>query len=283
MHSTPRQRGQLDLRFARRGDRTTAVRSHAVAPLQCSRLRYDDPEDATLANLSLIHLGGILDGDHYELAIDLEDAARARVVGAAATMVHPRLAYGATQHIRLCAGAASRFCWWPGALILNAGAQIAQQITLDLAADADLEWLDIIVPGRLARGERDAFVSFESQLTLAVAGRCRVVDRLVLRPMQRPPARRGVLGTTPVLGTLLLVGPRRHAAAIAPLLTDATVSIGCTDLPGGGGVLVRCAGASLSRVLGALERVCAAARHGARDGPPSGHQGSGGPIQLNGL
>jgi urease accessory protein len=261
MHSTPRQHGRLDLCFAHRVDRTTAVRSHAAAPLQCSRLRYDDPEDAALANLSLIHLGGILDGDHYELAIELQDAARARVVGAAATMVHPRLAYGATQQIRLRAGAASQFCWWPGALILNAGAQITQQVTLDLAADADLEWLDVVVPGRLARGERDAFVSFESQLTLTVAGRRRALDRLVLQPGQRSPARRGVLGATPVLGTLLLVGPRRHAATIAPLLPDATVSIGCTDLPGGGGVLVRCAGASLSRVLGALECVCLAARH----------------------
>jgi urease accessory protein len=260
MDSAPRQRGRLDLCFAYRGNRTTAVRSHAVAPLQCSRLRYDDPGDATRANLSLIHLGGVLDGDHYDLAIDLEPAARARVVGAAATMVHPRLDHGATQQIRLHAGAASQFCWWPGALILNAGAQITQQLTLDLAADADLEWLDVVVPGRLARGERDAFMAFESQLTVVVAGRCRVVDRLVLRPGQRPPAHRGVLGTTPVLGTLLLVGPRRDPATIAPLLPDGTVSIGCTGLPGGGGVLVRCAGPSLSSVLGALEHVCLAAR-----------------------
>jgi len=80
-----RQEGRLDLLLERAGTTTRPVRCAVQPPLQLSRARYDHPARPDEPALTLVHLGGILAGDHYDLRIALGDGAGARVTTAAAT------------------------------------------------------------------------------------------------------------------------------------------------------------------------------------------------------
>src|SRR3954471_23875671 len=94
-----RQEGRLDLLLERAGAITRPVRCAVQPPLQLSRARYDDPTRPDDPALTLIHLGGILAGDHYNLSITLGDAAGARLTTAAATQVYRMPQGEATQAI----------------------------------------------------------------------------------------------------------------------------------------------------------------------------------------
>src|SRR5438045_6935103 len=121
-----RQEGRLDLLLERAGAITRPVRCAVQPPLQLSRARYDDPARPNDPALTLVHLGGILAGDHYDLQIALGEGAGARVTTAAATQVYRMPQGAATQAIQLQLGAGSRFEWLPEPTILFGGARFSQ-------------------------------------------------------------------------------------------------------------------------------------------------------------
>jgi urease accessory protein UreH len=104
-----RQEGRLDLLLERDGAVTRPVRCAVQPPLQLSRARYDAPARPDEPALTLVHLGGILAGDHYDLRIALGDAAGACVTTAAATQVYRMPQGQATQALQIQLGAGSRF------------------------------------------------------------------------------------------------------------------------------------------------------------------------------
>src|SRR6476659_10256571 len=102
--SSARQEGRLDLLLERDGALTRPVRCAVQPPLQLSRARYDDSARPNDPALTLVHLGGILAGVHYDLRIALGDGAGARVITAAATQVYRMPQGEATQAIQLKLG-----------------------------------------------------------------------------------------------------------------------------------------------------------------------------------
>ena len=133
-----RQEGRLDLLLERASALTRPVRCAVQPPLQLSRARYDDPTRPDEPALTLVHLGGILAGDHYDLRIALGDSAGARVTTAAATQVYRMPQGEATQSIQLQLGAGSRLEWLPEPTILFGGARFTQTTNITLGAGARL-------------------------------------------------------------------------------------------------------------------------------------------------
>src|SRR5215208_2513234 len=113
-----RQEGRLDLLLERDGAATRPVRCAVQPPLQLSRARYDDPARPHDPAFTLVHLGGILAGDHYDLRSALGAGAGARVTTAAATQVYRMPQGEATQTIQLDLGADSWLEWLPEPTIL---------------------------------------------------------------------------------------------------------------------------------------------------------------------
>ncbi len=242
--------GQIDLLLAHDGETTRLHRGMAVPPLQLSRIRYDDPDHPGRANLTMLHLGGILAGDHNHIQVELGAGAEATISGAAATQVYAMPAGAATQEIRLRLGVGSRLRWLPEPLILFADACFRQELRVDLAPEARLVLLDVVVPGRLARGEVFQFTRFESLLEIYdQAGTCLAAERARIEPRHADPSITGVFGTTPVLGSLYLLGDSLHAETLCVRAAQLCGGDGgATVLPNNCGVLIRTLGTSASAV-----------------------------------
>lgn len=243
---------QLDLLLAPGGGATRLYRSLAVPPLQLSRLRYDDPAHPGRANLTMVHLGGILAGDRSRINVEVGPGAEAAIVGAAATQVYCMPAGEASQEVRLRLGPGSRLIWLPQPLIMFAGAHFRLDQRVELAPGARLAMLDVFVPGRLAHGERFQFARFESQLEVCdQAGACLSAERARIEPGRFDPATAGLFGATPVLGSLYLLGDGIDAEAICARAAQLGAG-GAAVLPNGCGVLVRALGHGASEVRGRL-------------------------------
>jgi urease accessory protein len=258
-----RQEGRLDLLLERDGTVTRPVRCAVQPPLQLSRARYDDPAQPDEPALTLIHLGGILAGDHYDLRIVLGDHAGARVTTAAATQVYRMPQGQATQAIQLQLGIGSRLEWLPEPTILFSGARFTQTTSVTLGTGARLALLDVLVPGRLARGEVYQFERYAARLEARdTAGHLLLAERALLEPRRHDLTAPGLLGVTPVLGSLYILGDHvdaeRDCARVARRadgLSGLSIDVGTAVLPNGCGMLVRALGTTASHVHAALLKV----------------------------
>lgn len=246
--------GALDIAFIRdRDGRTRPKRALAQPPLQLSRVRYDDPQRPEMAVHTLLMLGGILAGDQHSLHVELAEQTTARMVMAAATQVLSMPHGCAKQSLTLHLHAGSIFEWLAEPTILFADAAFEQHTTIVLGHDARLTFLDILVPGRLARGEVHAYRSYQSSLEIYDEHENLLVcERSNLAPSRRTTAVPGVLGQAPVVGSLFLLGHSLPEAQLAAKMHGPTTLIGVTTLPNQAGILVRTLGHSASEVRARL-------------------------------
>lgn len=245
------QRGSLDLCLARGGETTQATRAEAHPPLQLSRVRHEAASPHTAA-LTLIHLGGVLAGDCYDMHVVLEEHAAAHITTAAATQIYRMPQDHAEQRLYLRLHANSSLEWLPEPTILFGGSDFRQHVRIDVAPNARLAFLDVLVPGRLARGEWFVFRRYESRLEIfGFNGRLLVAERFALAPDETTLATPGVLPAEPVVGSLFVVGETVDTErAIA--FCAGRANLGATALPNRAGMLVRAVGANGSAVRAAL-------------------------------
>lgn len=252
--STDLGRGQIELALALRDGVTRPLRCLAAPPLQLSRARYDSPRHPGRAVFTALQLGGVLAGDHYSVCVTVEEGAEATIVGGAATQVLQMVTGEASQTLTLRAAAGARLLWLPEPLILFGGAAYSQQTRVELAPGALVVLLDVLTPGRLARGERFRFRRYETRVAIHDAGgRLLAAERASLEPARHTMAAPGLFGQLPVLGSLFLLGDRLDADGLAATLQgDLGASGGAGALPGGAGVVARLMGDSPSVVRATL-------------------------------
>jgi urease accessory protein len=242
--------GKLDLALELLEGSTRPRRTEARPPLQLSRARYDLAGRPETVAFTLVHLGGILDGDRYDLSVQLGPDASAQITTAAATQVYRMPHDDARQDMMLRLAAGSHLAWLPEPLILFAGARFTQTTRVELAPGARLGLLDVLVPGRLARGEVGQFERYESRLEVcAPDGRCLVAEHALLEPRRRPIMAPGMLGRTPVLGSLYILDAAIDAERWCAWVNQCDdPGLGATILPNDCGLLIRALGEAPSAV-----------------------------------
>jgi urease accessory protein len=248
------QHSRLDLLLERVGGITRPARCAAQPPLQLSRARYDDGARPDQVTLTLLHLGGVLAGDRYDLRVALGAGAAARVITAAAAQVYRMPHEQAAQRIQLELGPHSRLEWLPEPTILFGGARFTQATSVTLGPGARLALLDVLAPGRLARGEAYAFERYAMRLDIYSATGCLLAaERALLEPSRRHMAAPGMFGDTPVVGSLYILGQGvdvERGCALVARCGDGR--LGAAPLPNECGLLVRALGHAPSQVRGAL-------------------------------
>jgi urease accessory protein len=252
------QESRLDLLLEHIGGVTRPTRCAVEPPLQLSRARYDDAARPEQVTLTLLHLGGVLDGDRYDLRVALGAGAAARVISAAATQIYRMPHDQATQCIQLELGPRSRLEWLPEPTILFGGARFTQATSVTLGPGARLALLDVLAPGRLARGETYAFERYAMRLDIYdAAGRLLAAERALLEPSRRAMAIPGMFGDTPVVGSLYILGDHIDAERGCALVAQrGEGALGAAPLPNNCGLLVRALGRAPSQVRDALLNLC---------------------------
>lgn len=164
-------------------------------------------EDGT-AEVTIQAVGpGLFPGERLTAAVTVAAGASLVVRGQGATKLYPSPSgEPAVSTTRLEVAAGGRLRWLPGELIPFRDAVLVQETIADVAVGGRLALLELLTPGRVAMGERDAYRRLELRLRVERAGRPLLIERARLEPAVRPLASPGRQGGFGCAGTLVLVG-----------------------------------------------------------------------------
>jgi urease accessory protein len=144
-----RARGAIRARFAKAGDRSCLAGLFEAGGL---RLRF--PRNAQSCEAVIVNTGGgVIGGDHAQLAFAAEAGADVTLTTQAAEKIYR--AQNIPAHIALDLAAAdnARLEWLPQETILFDGAKLNRTFTLDAQTSARVTLLEATIFGRLAMGE----------------------------------------------------------------------------------------------------------------------------------
>lgn len=224
--------GQVWLSFRRWGSRTELEHLEQQSPLRAFLPRPERAgiPTAILANTS----GGVVGGDRLDTEVELGPGAEALITTQAAEKVYRSAGASASIATRLRVADGAWLDWLPQETILFDGVRLARRLELDVAAGGQVLAGEILVFGRLARGERLTRGWLRDGWRVCYAGRPVFAD--VLRLDRPEPQLAGPfgLGGARALATLVYVGANAasHLAAARNLLADAPLGrCGTSCLP----------------------------------------------------
>lgn len=156
--------GELRLTFAQRDGSTVLTENYSRPPLQVMRAIRDSAR--CLCAYLLSPTGGVVQGDRYHMQIRVGVNAHALITTQAATRVYRMPSDCAEQVVQIDveAGAVCEFI--PDAAILFADADFRQRIEVRLHPSALLILHEVVMGGRLARGECLQFRRYANRLTV---------------------------------------------------------------------------------------------------------------------
>jgi urease accessory protein len=273
----PGKDGVLELRFAPTAGGTKLVHDYATVPFHVSgTLGHDPHPDADTVFLQS-PTGGIAQGDRHDVDIRVDGDAIAHVSTQSSEKVQSMNRNYAAAEMGLSVGPGGHLDYVPEPTILHADSRFFRDMTVDLADGATAVLGDIVVPGRLARGERFDFERYLSRVRVSGPDGLLFEDATHLAPAETDPTAPGVLGEFTVYGTLFVVAPDADTAALSDDLhaavADCEARAGASELPNGAGVGVRALGDRAETVEAALHAAWDDARRQQLDAPaPSGRK-----------
>ena len=203
-HPTGRH-GKLKLSFAKQHGRTTMTESFFRVPLQVMKPYHD--ESGCLCLYLLSPTGGIVQGDDYQIEVHLSKETHVLLTTQAATKVYGMPRHAARQHIHFHVGENALLEYLPDPTILFREANFDQRMHLFLARGAKAVVQEIIMPGRLARGEVLAFTQYRAHFEASDEKGMLLYDAFCLQPTHTPNLTSlGVLEEYPCWGGLYLLG-----------------------------------------------------------------------------
>lgn len=157
---------QLSLVFERRQERTILVRRQHYGPMVIQKILQ--PQADAAAHGVIVHPpGGIAGGDQLELSIELAGKAQVLLTTPGATKWYKSAGRLASQQVNIELAEAAQLEWLPQENIIFNGAEVSLKTDVSLAENAKLATWEIISLGRRASGERWQQGGLKQQLTVS--------------------------------------------------------------------------------------------------------------------
>ena len=196
--------GTLNLIFRKRREgRTFLASQHYRLPLQVLTPYYSDGDGTAFVYL-LNPSGGILQGDLLETDILVEKDAKAWVATPSANKFYRMDEGHATLRNRIRIEAGGVLEYMPEYNIPFSESAVEQATTFDLDEQAVLIAFDMIVPGRIEKGEEFQYTRYSSKTKIMVGGKLEAYEYALLEPGKTHPGVVGGLEERRIYGTVFL-------------------------------------------------------------------------------
>ncbi|MGC1306053.1 MAG: urease accessory protein UreD [Phormidesmis sp.] len=213
-------------------------------------------EDGTASSTNRAYLyrmntsPGLLAGDALEISLQLDKGSQLYLIDQAATKVHTMTEATAQARVsyQIDVGTDASLEFLPEPLILFAGSTLTQKTDITLHSTAGLSWGEIVLPGRLARGEVYQFRQYLSRLRVqSPDGQMWFAESMKLLGKENRFSQQALFASGAVLGTLVLVLPGaiatpQNLSALSieiEALAKGSVDLASSVLPGDRGLFIR--------------------------------------------
>jgi len=238
--------GVLDLDLALVGSATRVIRQFQQLPLYLFHPLYIDAGWPGMAFIYTLQAGeGIVQGDRYRLDLHCAPGTAVHFTTQAATKIYGMDDNFATQVVNLTACADAFVEYLPDPVLPFRNSRFYQRMLLTVDRDARAIVGEVLLPGRVARGENHAYALYYTDTEARTPdGTLLFADRLKLSPRSASPQSPGLLGSYNVLATLYVVTRSSPAGILVErlhhcLASQPEVLAGVSELPNGSGVAVR--------------------------------------------
>ncbi len=229
---------------------------YATYPFRLSgNLRLDPTDPHRVYAYIMNACPGILSGDDLRLALQVGPGASVYLTDQSATKVHSRPQGGPRAHQTwtMAVGANAYVEYVPEPVILFKSADLTQRMQVTLHPQGRLVLSEIIVPGRLARGEFYEFERFQSRLRVENPdGQLCFADNQRLVGQGQGFSHSPFLAQLPIMGNFILVVPGVELPLLAQALQtyerSPEIRVGHSTLPGCNGILVRAIATQVSLI-----------------------------------
>lgn len=222
---------------------------YTAYPLRLSptfRLDAADPDRAYIYIMSTSP--GLLGGDEWNISLQLAANTSLYLTDQASTNIHPISIAGskATINYEIEIGEGATLEFVPEPLILFKESALEQTTRIKVHPTGELFLSEIIVPGRLARGEFYDFHYYFSRLQVtSTEGELWLTDAMRLSGKLNPFKNSNLFACSPVMGNFIAVLPKTNLELLSETVEDLKAA-NCSDmlvassiLPRGKGLLIR--------------------------------------------
>lgn len=137
---------------------------------------------------------GLLAGDDYEMAWQLEANTHVFITTQGFTRVHPSRERPCRLQLRIEVAEGALLEWFPEPLMLYRDASLKAECEIDIARGGTLFFSDITCAGRVGRGEAFQFHSFSNRMRVRYDNELIFISQTILRPELYNPRRPGAWG-----------------------------------------------------------------------------------------
>lgn len=232
-----------------RAKQTVIASQYTAYPLRMSPVLRLDNKNRDHAYLYLMNTSpGLLAGDELNIKLTMAEDTNLYFTDQAATKVHPMPQVDTiarvNNEIELAANATLEFI--PEPLILYQDAALEQTTRIKLHPTARLFFSEIILPGRLARGESYQFRYYLNRLRVSsLAGEVYCQEAMRLEGKFNPFKKSNLFASMPVIGSAIIILPQTNLQALRDTLEDLqaaesqNLTVSCSILPDDKGLLIR--------------------------------------------
>lgn len=244
------QRDTLELKLkCDRLGQTIVAHQYTTYPVKMSGIFRLDRVESNRAYLYLINTSpGLLAQDHLSLSLNLEANTSMYLTDQAATKVHamPRTETKATTNWNITLEAGASLELVPEPIILFADAALEQTTQITLHPQAALFWSEILIPGRLARGEYYDFRHYHNCLEIySDNGELWFRDAICLVGKHHPFKQHNLFIAEPILANFIMVQPQTDLIELKQKIANLTAAdcqkliVASSILPDSKGLLIR--------------------------------------------
>ncbi len=223
---------------------SVVTRQYAAYPFRLSRTFRLDPTDPRRAYLYMMNASpGLLAGDNLRISLQLNANTSLYLTDQAATKVHSMPTGNAAKTVyEIAVGAEANLEFVPEPLILYTDATLEQITQVTLHHTGRLFLSEIILPGRLARGESYRFHHYFSRLQVTSStGKLLFADAMRLEGKLNQFRDSSAFSSLPVLGNIFIVLPDIDLKLLLLELDDLKAA-DCLEMIAGSSLLPHCNG-----------------------------------------
>jgi urease accessory protein len=228
----PRTEGTVRLGFARVDGRTALRDLHQAG---AARVRFPRSYDATPEAVLLNTAGGLTGGDRITIDVNMEADCDATITSAAAEKVYRSLGDPTIIDFVLRLDAGARCLWLPQPTILFNASNLRRHTHVDMADDASLLAVEMLIFGRTAMGEEMHAGSCQDAWRVRRGGKLVFADTTrVSGSVAQTLARAATLDGARAMAMLLYVAPDAAARLdeVRALLAHASGTAGASTWNG---------------------------------------------------
>lgn len=247
----------LDILVGRKAARTFLKSAYYTPPLKIA----DITENKKAGRLHLMLMSsspGILDGDRYQLKIELEEDCSLQLHTQSYQRLF-RMNRSASQSMEVHASSGASFCFLPHPVVPHAGSTFTSVNTIYLQENCSLVYGEIVTCGRKGSGETFLFSKFHSTTAIYIGKRLVVKENLLLQPAAVPLSAMGQLEGYTHQGSLVYLHPSAGIAALSAMITGQLsvqegILCGVTQAPANG-LIVRILGNKAEQLYDCFKQI----------------------------